>query len=122
MNDLPSILIVDDEEDLGEILGDYLEDDFVCAVFSDPKQAVEALKNKTFNLVISDMHMPEITGFDIIEVSKKTQPDTPVILLTGNSRDDPIVKEAVSKGANGIITKPFQSPEDVLQYLKSFLK
>ena len=121
MPDLPKILIIDDEEDLGEILADYLEDDFDCTVCSDPAKGVEYINNQSFSLVISDMHMPEINGFKIIETVKEKQPQTPVILLTGNARHDPIVVEALNKGATGIITKPFDSPDEVMNYLKSFI-
>ncbi|MFK7825035.1 MAG: response regulator [Oligoflexales bacterium] len=121
MSDLPGILIVDDEVDLGEILADYLEDDFECTVCSNPVNAIKLIKENTYDLVISDMHMPNVNGFEIIELVKKVQPDTPIILLTGNSKNDPIVQEAIAKGASGIITKPFNSPDEVLEYLKKFI-
>jgi len=121
MSELPTILIIDDEADLGEILADYLEDDFECTVCSDPRVAVDQIKAKSFDLVISDMHMPVISGFDIIKVMQEKHPDTPVILLTGNAKDDPLVQEALEKGAKGIITKPFDSPDTVLVYLKKFI-
>ena len=121
MSDLPTILIIDDEVDLGEILADYLEDDFDCTVCSDPQEGLELIQQKTFSLVISDMQMPNVSGFEIIDMMTKKQPDTPVILLTGNSRNDPIVEEALKKGARGVITKPFNSPDEVIDYLKKFI-
>ncbi len=122
MPELPKVLIVDDEQDLGDILADYLEDEFTCSVCSNPEKALHLIKDTTFDIVISDMHMPKVDGFQIIEVVSKQQPDTPVILLTGNSRNDPIVIEALEKGAKGIITKPFNSPQEVLDYLKKFIE
>lgn len=121
MSDLPHILIIDDEIDLGEILGDYLEDDFECTICSNPVDGRELIKTNAYALIISDMHMPDVNGFDIIEAVKQHQPETPVIVLTGNSQNDPIVQEAMEKGAKGLITKPFNSPNEVLLYLKKFL-
>lgn len=121
MSELPTILIVDDEVDLCEILADYLEDDFNCTVSSSPENALNLIKENSYDLVISDMHMPNVNGFEIIEAVKTKRPDTPVIILTGNSKTDPIVQDAITKGASGIITKPFSSPDEVLEYLRKFI-
>lgn len=118
MNSKPTILIIDDEYDLGEILGDYLEDDFQCQVLSEPSKALEKIKEEHFSLIISDLHMPDVSGMDIIAKAKEHQPSTPIILLTGSSKDDPVVREALEAGASGVITKPFRSPAEVIEYLK----
>ena len=116
------ILIVDDEEDIGEILGDFLEDDFTCSTYSDPLEAIAAISENTYRCVITDLHMPKAGGMEIIEAVKTHQDGTPVILLTGNSKDDPLVLQAIEKGAVGVITKPFGSPENVIQSVQNFVK
>lgn len=121
MSELPKILIIDDEKDLGEVLADYLEDDFSCTICSDPEEAVRHIKHEIFQLIISDLHMPVIDGMAIIGIVKDHQPDTPVVLLTGNAPYDPIVVAAMKKGASGVISKPFESPDDVITYLKSMI-
>lgn len=121
MSDLPDILIIDDEEDLGEILADYLEDSFRCTVHSNPNEAIAQIEQSRFSLIISDLHMPALSGLAIIDAVKKHQPETPVLILTGDSPGDPQVLKALEHGARGVISKPFHSPDEVIEYLKSML-
>ena len=75
----------------------------------------------TFDIIISDLNMPGVTGMQIIEKAKKAQPDTPIVILTGAAADDPQVKQALELGAKGLITKPFDKPKTVSQYLLGFI-
>ena len=118
----PSILIVDDEIDLGEILADYLESHFVTKVIANPVEALQTIEKDRFDLIISDISMPLVDGFQILACVQKAQPETPVIVLTGNALGDPLTQEALKRGAKGIITKPFSTPDDVIAYLKQFLR
>ena len=72
--------------------------------------------------LISDMHMPEVNGFEIINVAIKEQPSTPILLLTGSSSDDPEIVSALEKGAKGVITKPFKTPDTLIEYINKFIQ
>ena len=119
---LPKALIIDDETDIGDILGEFLEDNYECTVCEDPKEGLSKIESYIFDIIITDMNMPGYSGTQIIEFAQKTQPQTPVILLTGSSKEDPDVVNALSLGAKGIIAKPFRSPEEVIESLDNIIK
>lgn len=120
MHERPKVLIIDDERDLSEILADYIEDEFNCQICDNSEEALNIIRDKKFDLIISDMQMPKVDGTRIIEHSLAHQPKTPVLILTGSLENDPIISRALEKGAKGVITKPFNSPAEVLNYLKKF--
>ncbi len=117
----PSLLIIDDEDEVLEILESYVEDDYNTSCFSDPKEALQEIRQKRFDLIISDLKMPELSGLDIIDEAKKSQPDTPVLILTGFDRGDPEVTEALDHGAKDIIGKPVTDIDQFLSTLENAL-
>lgn len=107
-----TILIVDDEPLLCEIVGEALTPLFskVC-IAHNGTQALEIMAKETVDIVLTDYNMPEMNGLDLIDRIKAASPLVPVIMITGSSQD-PMVLEAIKKGAFDIITKPFA--EEVL--------
>jgi two-component system chemotaxis response regulator CheY len=77
------------------------------------KQAIEVLEENKVDLIMTDIHMPEMDGFQLIEYLKKTDPfkDIPIIVITTEGREKYIDK-AKQLGAVNYIKKPFQ-PEQV---------
>ena len=73
-------------------------------------QALELLKNKFFDLVISDLQMPEMTGIELLKEVKLQYPDILFILITAFGTTESAV-EAMKKGAYDYITKPFKIDE-----------
>ncbi len=118
---LPSLLIIDDEVDLGEIIAEYLAGTFSSTVCSDPQKAVDLIKNNHFDLILSDLQMPHIDGFGIIELTMSLSPQIPVVILTGHSQFDPFSKKALEAGAKGILVKPLESPTKLASFLRQFL-
>ena len=101
------ILIVEDEILINQLIHDGLTSaGHVCESAFDGAQALELLGNKKYDLIILDVMLPKITGFEVIRHIK----DTPVIFVTAKNRlDDRLI--GLDLGADDYITKPFEMPE-----------
>ena len=100
------VLIADDDPMALETLRKYVafRGDDVLAV-SDGDAAVDALRTNIFDLVVTDIQMPTLSGFEVMDEVKVTQPDVPVIIITGFGDMDLAVK-AVNEGAFAFLPKP----------------
>ena len=106
-----SILVVDDEEMMRNLLTKILtREGYQVTTAENGQTALEHLQQQTFNLVISDMKMPKMNGFELLKAVKKDYPDTGVIIMTAYG-DTYTVKDALLLGADEYITKPFKSYE-----------
>lgn len=115
-----SMLIVDDEIEIGEILGALLEDHFECSIFDKAAQALEALKVQPFRYIITDIEMPDMNGIRFVEEARKLSPQSFIFVSTGHDNHHPRVQAALSAGAHGVLTKPYADPEELVQHLMSF--
>ena len=100
------ILIVDDETDIRELL--YISISrmgYECSTASGVQEALLALKDKEFNLCLTDMNMPDGNGLQVIEYIQKNSPDLPVAMITAYGSLDTAI-EAMKAGAFDYITKP----------------
>lgn len=107
------ILIVDDDKVLADILKDLaLMDgqDRSVSVCYDGAEAVHMLKNGYFDLIITDLVMPNMGGLDVLKHAKKMDPDVLVIIVTGYASLETAV-EAVREGAYDYIMKPCKMGE-----------
>jgi len=105
------ILIVDDEESMREFLSIMLHrEGYLVDAVSDGQQAVDRLKASTYDLVISDIKMPRLTGFELLAHIKQRFPETAVIMITAFSTTEEAV-EAMKNGAYDYIIKPFKNDE-----------
>ncbi|MEA2031754.1 MAG: response regulator [candidate division Zixibacteria bacterium] len=106
-----SILVVDDEEVLRSLLQKILSrEGYQIKCAENGMVAMEMLEEEPYNIVISDMKMPEMDGFELLKKIKDKYPDIGVIIMTGFG-DSYTVKDALLLGADEYITKPFQSYE-----------
>lgn len=81
---LPSVLIVDDEHDVANALRAGLSmNGFSVDVFYDPVKALANFQRSKYDLLISDIKMPKMNGFELVYEMKKIDPDLQVIFLTG---------------------------------------
>jgi len=100
------ILIVDDERSIRLSLSEMMKDaDYEVEVAEDATMALSMLKEETYDIVLSDIIMPKITGVSLLHSIKETWPDIEVILMTG----EPTVESAsaaVRAGACDYLTKP----------------
>ena len=108
MNSLPShILAVDDDSLARDFLAEILRrmgHRVSCA--GDGRQALDLLRKDSFPLLVTDLKMPGLDGMELLRETKRTRPDTEVIIATAYGGVDSAV-EAVKTGAFDYITKPF---------------
>src|SRR5204863_5346539 len=109
----PRILVVDDEKVIREILADFLSmEGYVVHAVEDGVEAMKELKKRSYNLVISDLKMPNMGGLELI--AQVTEESIPVItvIMTGFGTVETAI-EAMKKGAYDYILKPFKVEEVV---------
>ena len=115
-----SILIVDDAPEICSLLSHWLRAHHTASVHSGT-DAMSAIALLHFDLVITDIHMPDISGFEVIRQLKKTQPWVKVLAISGGSRYLSAaagVDQAAELGADGVVLKPF-SEERLLMRVKA---
>ncbi|MBI4245725.1 MAG: response regulator, partial [Candidatus Rokubacteria bacterium] len=102
------ILVIDDERDVGEVMGDFLtRDGHRVVVCSDGESGLATFEKEPFDLVITDLGMPGISGWEVARLVKLWRPGTPVAMVTGwGDRIDPT--EAVTRGVDFVVAKPFK--------------
>jgi DNA-binding response OmpR family regulator len=122
MSPKAKVLIVDDEAEVGEILGVLLEEQFDCEIFTDAAHALEALRRTDFVLIITDLEMPQINGVQFIREVRELNQKTSILISTGHDSAHPKVQEALKAGANGILTKPFMEPDDLIRTVRKLLQ
>ena len=105
-----SILLVDDDSSLLEVVSDMIEFlDHKCFKVDSGKAALQILRNKEFDLVITDLGMPEVGGWDVAKFCREHHPGIPVILISGwGAQLDS--QDALSK-VDAVLPKPFQMDE-----------
>jgi len=106
------ILAVDDEASIRDILKKGLSQmgGFSVEVAQNGREAIEKIENDVFDLVLTDMKMPEMDGLELLKTIKGTWPDMMVIMITAYGSIDAAV-EAMKMGANDYITKPIDFNE-----------
>ena len=106
-----SILIVEDEKILRISLADALkEEGYTVLAVPDGEEAILAIKQGVFSLIITDIRLPGISGMEVLRQSMQIAPSAPVIVMTGYGN----IKDAVESmriGAFDYITKPFDLDE-----------
>ena len=103
---LPRILIVDDEREITEILADLLSEDHECLKAGSAEQALDCLRASEFQLVISDITMPGMSGLEMIPHVKQLSPDTVVVMISGMQTVESAIG-ALRLGAFDYLMKPF---------------
>ncbi len=105
---LKKILVVDDDEELRNMLQEVLSSlDYFPIGVEDGEQALKQLKIQDFDLVISDIRMPNMDGMALLKNIKQTSPELPVVIITGFPASYPTQK-AMQEGADGYLAKPFR--------------
>ncbi len=108
------IAIIDDEQDILDTLERFLlrSEKFDIETFSNPKNALESVKQGKFDLVLLDIMMPQMNGLDFLDEVKTTNPNQKIIMMTAYSTVDKVI-HANKTGATDYVTKPFVSLRDV---------
>ncbi len=105
------ILVVDDENIVLSLICDALEDeDFDIETAATGPDAFKIIESKTFDLIVTDIRMPDINGIDLVKRARAIQPDMGVIFMTGYANLNS-AKDAIKQGAFDYILKPFELDE-----------
>lgn len=111
MAQVGDILIVDDERSMREFLGIYLRRaGHRVEAAANGEQALATLKTREFDVVITDLRMPDISGLEVLEKTKQQHPDTQVIVVTAFATTETAIA-AMKAGAYDYLTKPFKVDE-----------
>ncbi len=107
------ILVVDDDQGISRSLQEMLEaDGCVVEVSEDGERALELLEEKPFDLVLSDVVMPKMDGYQLYHEIQKRHPDLPVLMMTAFHYDkDHIIKRSRMEGLEGVIFKKPVDPD-----------
>ena len=106
-----SILVVDDEESMREFLSIMLSrEGYQVTTAEDGAQALICLNSSTYDLIISDIKMPRLNGFQLLAHVRQYCPETMMIMITAFSTTEEAV-DAMKRGAYDYITKPFKNEE-----------
>jgi len=116
-----TILVIDDEKIIHESCGRVLQEEgFEVETALSGQEALEKLKEKRYNLVLSDIKMPGMSGVETLEKMKKEVPDITVVMFTGYSSVE-TARDTMKLGAFDYIPKPF-TPEELLAVVKKALE
>lgn len=121
MSDRPKILIVDDEPLIRDALAFKLtKDGYDVDTAEDGEKAIQKIETEEYHIIISDIMMPFISGFELVKILKERGTDAPVLMLTSLNSETAVLK-AFDLGADDFMTKPF-SPNELSVRIKKLLK
>ena len=105
------LLIVDDEPNICSLLRELLSGhDYAIETCLSGQEALGKVSERTYDMIISDLKMPGISGIELIKSVKATSPETATVLITGYATVETAVK-ALRYGADDYVTKPFNIEE-----------
>jgi CheY-like chemotaxis protein len=118
---MAKILYVEDDENLGFVTKDNLEEEgFEIVHYPDGKEAFKNFKKDKFDLCLLDVNLPELDGFSLAEKIREQNQHIPIIFLTAKTLQEDKI-EGLKIGGDDYITKPF-SIEELTLRIKVFLK
>jgi len=121
VTDKKRIMLIDNEAGLCRMMEQILLDHgYLARSFTSPLKAVEEFKASAWDLVISDIKMPGMSGLEVLQTIKAKQHDIPVIMITAYATVDMSI-QALRKGAYDMLTKPFE-PDELVYRVKNALQ
>jgi two-component system, NtrC family, response regulator PilR len=104
---MAAILIVDDDESVRDVLYDLFSEEHLCHVAATAEQALAFIDEQPYDVVITDISMPGLSGLELLGHLRQTRPGTPVIVVSGIG--DRTHAEGLTRlGAFDFILKPFR--------------
>jgi FixJ family two-component response regulator len=115
------IAIVDDDDDIVDVLGEVLRrSGYTPDLYTNPRDAALASTSQEYDVIISDLAMPGVSGIDLLGQVKNAFPLTQFIMITGYASVKSAA-EAMHKGANSYLTKPLTSTQ-ILAHLEKAIE
>ncbi|CAN5640013.1 MAG: response regulator [Pyrinomonadaceae bacterium] len=107
---MATILIVDDDNNIRDTLNELLSSSYECHTADRAEQALAYLEVENYDVILTDISMPGLSGREILKRVQEKHSATPVIVISGNSNAD-AASELLAMGAFAYLTKPFQLEE-----------
>jgi len=119
--DPTSILVVDDEPGIALLCKRILvRAGYLATPLTDPRAATEWLTQNKADLLLVDIRMPEVDGFEVIAAARQLQPDLAVLVMTGFGTVETAIR-ALRQGVDGLLLKPFEKSTELLDAVKQAL-
>lgn len=101
------VLIIEDDRDVADALKLIMEEDgYETVVAINAQQGIEQARLRRFDLTISDVQLPDMSGLDVLTILRKKDAKPPVIIITAYLTPE-VVTEAMARGAFQVLSKPF---------------
>jgi DNA-binding response OmpR family regulator len=107
-------LVVDDDRDIIHLIQIYLEEKFTVVASESAEDAFVCLEHMTFDLIIVDIYLPDMSGKEIIKKARSLG-QTPILAISGFLQKKAFLQEFKILGANDFLEKPFM----MVQFLKA---
>lgn len=108
---MSAILVVDDDDAIRDTLYDLLSENHLCHVAATAERALEWLAKDVYDVVLTDISMPGLSGIELLGHVRQNQPQTPVIIISGIQNEEH-ARGMINLGAFDYLLKPFRL-EDV---------
>lgn len=105
-----SVLIVDDEEIIRSFLFEVLSEDYDVSLACDGDEAIAEMRKKKYDLIITDLKMPRVSGEEVVKFACDNDPNSKVIVISGFSSLY-TVSQSINNGACAFLSKPFSIKE-----------
>src|SRR3989442_13883103 len=103
------VLVIDDEESMRHALLRALKRaGYVVEAAATGREGVDRLRSGSFDAVVTDVRLPDLSGLDVVALLTETSPGTPVVVMTAYA-DVETALEAMKRGARDFLTKPFET-------------
>lgn len=112
----PKVLIVDDEYYVGKTLQAILERDYEVFVQRDLPSAIRVIEENDIDLLMTDIALPEASGFMLIKAAKKKSPTIPAVVMSLYYNEDSALAQKIGEHADYVLRKPFN-----LKNVKAFV-
>jgi signal transduction histidine kinase/FixJ family two-component response regulator len=115
------ILVLDDEPGITLLCTRLLKRaGYDVVAFTEASPAFEHLRTNSINLLLVDIRMPDVDGFEVINLAKKLQPDIAVLVMTGFGTVETAI-QALRQGVDGLLLKPFEQGAELVDAVKQAL-
>ncbi len=115
------VLVVDDEPGIALLCKRMLtRTGYFVTALTDPKAATEWLRHNKADLLLVDIRMPEVDGFEVIAEARHLQPDLAVLVMTGFGTVETAIR-ALRQGVDGLLLKPFEKSDELVAAVKQAL-
>jgi len=114
----PFVFVVDDEPGIALLCKRLLtRAGYKVETETTPRKAIDYLKENKIDLLLVDIRMPEVDGFEVIQQAQRLQPDAAMLIMTGHGTVETAIR-ALRQGVDGLILKPFGQGSELIDAVK----